>query len=678
MEIRIETRTRGRRSRVRSDKPPAHPHRIRPAMSRRSRRLMPSGSYQLDDDAASSSSAGSASQVSYKESLVRIFRRKSSGRKAGSSRSGLISNTPGDFRAQYPPIEPVATEESWENTPMVRVGLQRRTFSSAKGSNTEPKIQVSSGTAMMSYPYDFQEQSSGYSSSEEGVYRSTISSTQSAAEPGLGFKNMIRSPVRAMAMLFWWMGTAWYSLTSGCSLLDVFLLSRRTATVRKAILLFLAFMILLFAAWYWYPSIIGLFSAGAARRNGPVRDTLLSAVPQGGAMGASPLPVLREEIRSQLNQQEARWVEEREQARKESRREWENIQREITEIRQDQEKLEHVSETLTSELRELKISVKNFEAGHRHLLGLELAGMEKNIAELQAGVSSLHTSTGVLKQQVESQQTLNAELKEELSKWLMSNLSNAAEGTDLVLRPELQQALGALEKRLLERLAAEWQKEQPDMWRNVGETLQREGAGAVTVEQVQQIVRRALSLFRADGIGMADYALESSGGSVINTRCSKTYATRTTCISLFGIPLWYQSESPRTVIQPDVYPGKCWAFQGSEGFLVISLSYPVQITHVTLEHLPKVLSPTGHIDSAPRDFSVYGISTDKEDIEEGALLGTFMYDQDGEPIQTFKLPENDSTRQVYQKVELRILTNWGHLEFTCIYRFRVHGKRWVR
>lgn len=32
------------------------------------------------------------------------------------------------------------------------------------------------------------------------------------------------------------------------------------------------------------------------------------------------------------------------------------------------------------------------------------------------------------------------------------------------------------------------------------------------VEQdVEQIVQRALSLYRADGIGMADYALESSG-----------------------------------------------------------------------------------------------------------------------------------------------------------------------
>lgn len=28
----------------------------------------------------------------------------------------------------------------------------------------------------------------------------------------------------------------------------------------------------------------------------------------------------------------------------------------------------------------------------------------------------------------------------------------------------------------------------------------------------------------------------------------------------------------------------------------------------------------------------------------------------------------------YQLVELRVLSNWGHPEYTCIYRFRVHGE----
>lgn len=40
-----------------------------------------------------------------------------------------------------------------------------------------------------------------------------------------------------------------------------------------------------------------------------------------------------------------------------------------------------------------------------------------------------------------------------------------------------------------------------------------------------------------------------SGASVINTRCSETYETQTALLSLFGIPLWYHSQSPRVILQ---------------------------------------------------------------------------------------------------------------------------------
>ncbi|KAK3507751.1 hypothetical protein QTP70_035264, partial [Hemibagrus guttatus] len=86
--------------------------------------------------------------------------------------------------------------------------------------------------------------------------------------------------------------------------------------------------------------------------------------------------------------------------------------------------------------------------------------------------------------------------------------------------------------------------------------------------------------------------------------------------------------------QPDVYPGKCWGFRGSEGHLVISLLNPIRITHVTLQHLPRVLSPGQHIMSAPKDFIVYGLESMTT---ERKYLGIFTYDPNREPIQTFKL-----------------------------------------
>ena len=56
--------------------------------------------------------------------------------------------------------------------------------------------------------------------------------------------------------------------------------------------------------------------------------------------------------------------------------------------------------------------------------------------------------------------------------------------------------------------------------------------------------------------------------------------------------------------QPEVNVGQCWAFKGSMGFLVIQLASVIKPTAFTLEHLPKSMSPTGSIDSAPRDFTV--------------------------------------------------------------------------
>lgn len=52
-------------------------------------------------------------------------------------------------------------------------------------------------------------------------------------------------------------------------------------------------------------------------------------------------------------------------------------------------------------------------------------------------------------------------------------------------------------------------------------------------------------------------------------------------------------------------PGECWAFEGSEGSVAISLSMPIFVGGFTMEHTPKELSPHGNIKSAPHQFSVW-------------------------------------------------------------------------
>lgn len=58
-------------------------------------------------------------------------------------------------------------------------------------------------------------------------------------------------------------------------------------------------------------------------------------------------------------------------------------------------------------------------------------------------------------------------------------------------------------------------------------------------------------------------------------------------------------------LQPEIHPGQCWALKGSHGYLVIQLSGWVKPTSFSVEHIDRRLSPTGKIESAPKEFQVY-------------------------------------------------------------------------
>ncbi|XP_053813578.1 SUN domain-containing protein 1 isoform X3 [Vidua chalybeata] len=303
-------------------------------------------------------------------------------------------------------------------------------------------------------------------------------------------------------------------------------------------------------------------------------------------------------------------------------------------------------------------------------LELELASMK---SELLAG-ESVKTSCekmDVIHEKVDAQVKESVklmlfgdqqeDLPESLLQWLTSNF---------VSKSDLQTLLRDLELQILKNITLHMsvtnQKVTSEVVTNA---VTNAGISGITEAQAQIIVNNALKLYSQDKTGMVDFALESGGGSILGTRCSETYETKTALISLFGIPLWYFSQSPRVVIQPDMYPGNCWAFKGSQGYLVVRLSMKIYPTAFTLEHIPKTLSPTGNITSAPRNFAVYGLDVE---YQEGKLLGEYVYDQDGEPLQMF--PVMEKNEDAFQIVELKIFSNWGHAEYTCLYRFRVHGK----
>ncbi|XP_075755664.1 SUN domain-containing protein 1 isoform X12 [Pelodiscus sinensis] len=309
----------------------------------------------------------------------------------------------------------------------------------------------------------------------------------------------------------------------------------------------------------------------------------------------------------------------------------------LSKIKQLELELAHMkSELLTSE--GLKTSCEKAEMIH-----------EKVDAQVKESVKLMFFGDG------------QENFSESLLQWLTSRF---------VSKSDLQVLLQDLELQILKNITLHMSITNQKPTSEVVTSAVNAGISGITEAQARIIVNNALKLYSQDQTGMVDFALESGGGSILSTRCSETYETKTALISLFGIPLWYFSQSPRVVIQPDMYPGNCWAFKGSQGYLVVRLSMMIYPTAFTLEHIPKTLSPTGNITSAPKDFSVYGLEDEYQ--EEGTLLGQYVYDQDGESLQMFQVTEKN--KNAFQIVELRIFSNWGHTEYTCLYRFRVHGK----
>lgn len=188
-------------------------------------------------------------------------------------------------------------------------------------------------------------------------------------------------------------------------------------------------------------------------------------------------------------------------------------------------------------------------------------------------------------------------------------------------------------------------------------------------QAVQRLIDASLAKFDADKTGLPDFALESAGGTIVSIRCSETFRPEASEYRLMGVPVWRTGNSPRVVLHPGTLTGNCWAFHGSQGHLVIKLARKIVPTSFSYEHAPKSILPDRAIEASPKDFRVYGL-INETDIS-GHLLGHYTYDINGSPLQTF--PKQNPQKDLYQYIEVRILNNHGNPDYTCLYRFRVHG-----
>ncbi|XP_006810562.1 SUN domain-containing protein 3-like isoform X2 [Neolamprologus brichardi] len=198
---------------------------------------------------------------------------------------------------------------------------------------------------------------------------------------------------------------------------------------------------------------------------------------------------------------------------------------------------------------------------------------------------------------------------------------------------------------------------------------------------------------------MPNFALEELGAKIVKEQSSASYLSEQAGLKLWGftlIPAKPPCVSPRVVIQgrAPMVPGVCWSFAGSQGHLTIKLPHSIAISHVTLGHISKMMSPSGKVSSAPRTFSVFVshrfplhhcstvafyICVYREQLylylflsfqgkraldDSGVHLGTFVYDENGDPLQTFRIP--DDKVDVIRSITLHVLNNWGNREYSCL------------
>ncbi|KAB0804176.1 hypothetical protein PPYR_01146 [Photinus pyralis] len=181
---------------------------------------------------------------------------------------------------------------------------------------------------------------------------------------------------------------------------------------------------------------------------------------------------------------------------------------------------------------------------------------------------------------------------------------------------------------------------------------------------IDEKIQAAVHLYDTDKIGLIDYAMESSGARIISMPGTQAFNHAFNLADMFSTVPTDASK----ILQPGTLPGQCFSFRGSTGRIRISLACPVYVTAFTLEHVHKSLAQNRT--SAPKEFQVYGL--DGEEATDGFSFGVFKYNLEGNALQMFKVQNQSSV--LYKHLELHVLSNYGNPTYTCIYRFRVHGK----
>jgi SUN domain-containing protein 1/2 len=229
--------------------------------------------------------------------------------------------------------------------------------------------------------------------------------------------------------------------------------------------------------------------------------------------------------------------------------------------------------------------------------------------------------------------------------------------------------------------------------------------GQDVTELIGHLVDTAMSRHSKDTIAKADFGLHSGGAVVIPSLTSDTHEIRPQGVRQHVIGYltghgYALGRPPITALHHETHIGHCWPFKGEQGQLGVTLSRIIRVEEITIDHVARDIA--WDMSSAPRKMEVWGLVEGASNFAKVAAwdaartnageevpmqprslpqsaryvrIAQFEYDVDApSAVQTF--PVDDEVRNAaldFGIVVLRVLSNWGQ-EFTCLYRFRVHGQ----
>lgn len=229
---------------------------------------------------------------------------------------------------------------------------------------------------------------------------------------------------------------------------------------------------------------------------------------------------------------------------------------------------------------------------------------------------------------------------------------------------------------------------------------------------INSVVDSAILKYSKDVLAKPDYAAFSSGARVIPSLTSQTYSIRpkgfkNQFLGLITGNSIATGNSPATALSENIQLGSCWPFAGAKGQIGILLSRKIKVEEIIFQHSALELALGGEIGSAPQEFEAWGVVEDFQDLEKmkiyrekrnllekeerdeeqdaslpassnHLLLATGIYNpylKLLENIQTFSITEMAKELEIsFSVVIIKILSNWGDENYTCVYRIRVGGQ----